>query len=477
MKKSLVLLLLALLLCCLSPAFAEGSNQVLFSGSQVISFSWTSGPYCYTTNSGGSFDPALLGEGCTITIRYTGTEGAVYLALSQWDTNTWSQVDAPAVTVAEDGDWVSTFTWEQMKAARGSEDMLGINAIYAGTANSTEPVCVTEIAWHGPENAAVVTLETDTVSLYRGSLTGSGMDAWVTCLYTAHAGGDWDARQLNRDGALRITYTGPKGGIYLRLDSASGGTRWVRLDPNVSVENPDGTRTDTYTGMVVKNAYGTDLSRLDEIILYCGTDETVTLRSVEYVPGEEKPFNTGDGSWRCSTSGIAVVGDSIVQNASSFGDWNSILGRADCVNLGIGGQTSRHCLARIGTVADGSYDTLMLLVGINDIGSGISAEETAANQQAMAEAVWAANPDCRVITISVLPTTEAFYQGMQDRITAINSLLQAWAEEDGRVTYVDCYSVFLAENGYARPELLSDGLHPNLAGYRLMAEQLSPVLN
>jgi len=45
------------------------------------------------------------------------------------------------------------------------------------------------------------------------------------------------------------------------------------------------------------------------------------------------------------------------------------------------------------------------------------------------------------------------------------------------VTFVDVYSSFTPKTGeYAYPELLSDGLHPNAAGYKVMAEILTPYL-
>jgi len=54
---------------------------------------------------------------------------------------------------------------------------------------------------------------------------------------------------------------------------------------------------------------------------------------------------------------------------------------------------------------------------------------------------------------------------------------QDYAAKNDGVTFVDVYSSFTSAAGeYAYAELLSDGLHPNQAGYAKMAEILNPYL-
>lgn len=306
----------------------------------------------------------------------------------------------------------------------------------------------------------------------KGSISGQGTNSWITCVYTAHAGGDWDATRINRDGEMTVTWAGSEGGMKLVLGSVSGGRSWVQVTPDTTQDNGDGTWTAHYSGLALQRAFGSDFSRLDQVILSAASEQRVTLKQVVWTPGFGEPINTGDGSWAHTDARVAIIGDSIVHNG---GSWSTLLG-VPCDNWGIGGQNTRHCLKRFHYLAEAGYDTVIFLACINDVGHGITAEETAANQLKMAEAVWAVNPDARIITVSILPTATNWYAGMQGRIDAINALLQAWAASDDRVTWCAPHDAFLGEDGYGRPELYTDGLHPNAAGYAIITEYLSPLL-
>ena len=189
-------------------------------------------------------------------------------------------------------------------------------------------------------------------------------------------------------------------------------------------------------------------------------------------------MDTTDGRWSRADTGIAFIGDSLCQNPIySYGDWNTILGRSDCSNFGIGGQSTVECRARISELAARDYDVIVFICGINDIGRGYTKEETVANIDAMVTAVRAQNPDCQFILLSVLPTTDAFYTGQQAKINLLNLAYKRYASKTSGVTYVDAYSSFCPGTGeYAYPEFFTDGLHPNAEGYAIIAELLMPYL-
>ena len=140
------------------------------------------------------------------------------------------------------------------------------------------------------------------------------------------------------------------------------------------------------------------------------------------------------------------------------------------------GQTV-ECRARIDELACRDYSMIVFICGINDIGRGYTKEEIVANYDAMITAVREKNPDCEFLIVSVLPTTSAFYAGQQAKINLLNMTIKRYASKTAGVTFVDVYSSFTPKTGeYAYPELLSDGLHPNAAGYKVMAEILTPYL-
>ena len=204
----------------------------------------------------------------------------------------------------------------------------------------------------------------------------------------------------------------------------------------------------------------------------------MTLHKLAYFAGTGEIVDSSDGRWDRPDTGIAFIGDSICQNAKLlYGDWNTILGRSDCANYGIGGQTTLECRARIGELAARNYRQIVFICGINDIGHGYTKEEIVQNYAAMIETVQASNPDCQFVILSTLPTTSAFYSGQQGKITLLNLAFKRFANKTPNVTFVDAYSAFCPKAGeYAYPELLSDGLHPNAEGYAEIAEILTPYL-
>ena len=146
------------------------------------------------------------------------------------------------------------------------------------------------------------------------------------------------------------------------------------------------------------------------------------------------------------------------------------------MNYGIGGQTTKECSARIDEIAKKNYDKVVMLCGINDIGHGLTNDEIIANYKKMFAALKANDPNIEIFVISVLPTTPVFYTDSQDLIVALDADLKALTESYDNVTYVDCYSAFIGEDGYCKEGITFDGLHPNLDGYALIAEILVPYL-
>ena len=317
------------------------------------------------------------------------------------------------------------------------------------------------------------------VVLYTGSASASAGDANIAYVFTAHVGGEWDAGQMNPGCAFRVTYKGPENAVYLALSSHSGARQWARVNADEVIENASGTRTALFTCESILKAWGNQFARLDQLNVFSRTAERVTVMYFAYLPGEGDPYDTSDGRWSNKPDGgVAFIGDSICQNPIySFGDWNTLLGRSDCVNFGIGGQTTEHCVRRIDELCGRGYRQVVFICGINELGRGDYETGIVANYDAMISALKADNPDIQAVIVSVLPTTEAFYYGMQNRIVRLNAVLEEYAAENENVAFVNCYDDFVdPARGYAKPELLSDGLHPNADGYAVMVRHLQEAL-
>ena len=475
MKRLAALLIMLLLF---TPALAEEAalvDSIIYDGSATVSNVWQLITGVNTTNSNGDFDPSLITEGGTFTVEFAGTDKGVYLALSEWEAGTWSQVDVPAECVANGDRYIATFTYEQCCKAYGSSDFSAIDQICVGSTNSVGDTTLYRIVWHG------LPLKDDlnaTATLFRGSVTTNSANANMAFMFTKHVGGDFDASQINRGSRFYVEYSGQKHGVYLAFSSHSGATHWTRVDANETVELDNGRYAAYFNYDRFARLWGENFSRLDQLTVFSATSSPVTLHRVAYFTGEGDPVDTSAGRWDRPDTGIAFIGDSICQNALLiYGDWNTILGRSDCTNFGIGGQTTVDCLARIDELAARDYSMVVFICGINDIGWGHTSEEIVANFDGMIRAIRANNPDCEFILMSVLPTTSAFYYGQQDKIVQLNKAYESYASSMDGVTYVDTYSSFTAEAGaYAYPELLSDGLHPNDLGYAKMAEILADYL-
>ncbi|MDO4945277.1 MAG: GDSL-type esterase/lipase family protein, partial [Ruminococcus sp.] len=463
-------------------AFAEEKEFVktdIFTGESKISTGWTLGPEVQTTNGSGSFDPTEITKDGYFTVDYKGTEGAVYLAFSEWTTSKWASVNVPTSTESTSDGYTSMFSFDDCAAAYGSEDFSDVNAICAGTTTSVGETVITNISWHGYKMDSDLG---ETAMLYRGSKTANTVGTNLTFFYTKHVGGEWDASTINEGSYFYVEYTGAEDGIYLALASASGATNWAAVYADETGTTADGRRYSKFNYDNFSQAFGTNFARLDQIQAYCSKNEEVTLKRIAYFEGTGDPVDTSDGTWDRPDEGIAFIGDSIVQNPLVDSahlnniDWNGILGREDCVNYGIGGQTTKECSARIDELAKKNYDKVVMLCGINDIGRGFTNDEIIANYETMFAALKATNPDIEIFVISVLPTTPVFYTGAQDLIVALDADLKALTERNDNVTYVDCYSAFVGEDGYCKEGITFDGLHPNLDGYALIAEILNPYL-
>jgi lysophospholipase L1-like esterase len=127
-------------------------------------------------------------------------------------------------------------------------------------------------------------------------------------------------------------------------------------------------------------------------------------------------------------------------------------------------------------VIDLSPKVLLVLAGTNDI-AGVTGparnEDIEANYTSMAEL--ARLHHIRVIFASLLPAhnytpeaKESYALRPRERILALNAWLKDYCSKNGLV-YLDYFSALLEDHGMLRRDLSDDGLHPNAAGYKIMA--------
>jgi len=147
------------------------------------------------------------------------------------------------------------------------------------------------------------------------------------------------------------------------------------------------------------------------------------------------------------------------------------------INRGIDGQTTPQMLVRFRQdVINIHPAVLIVLAGTNDV-AGVTGrtrnEDIEANYASMAEL--ARVHHIRVVFASLLPVNnytpeakESFALRPRERILALNAWLKNYCAENGLV-YLDYFSAMVDDKGMLRRELSDEGLHPNDAGYKIMA--------
>ena len=136
------------------------------------------------------------------------------------------------------------------------------------------------------------------------------------------------------------------------------------------------------------------------------------------------------------------------------------------------GQTTPQMLLRFRKdVIDLKPATVVILGGSNDIAQNTgptTLETIAGNIASMAEL--AKGHNIKVILCSELPVYDYPWRpGLQpaEKIVGLNKLLKAYAGKNN-ITYVNLYPSLVDNRGGMKKVLTTDGVHPNLAGYKIL---------
>jgi lysophospholipase L1-like esterase len=147
------------------------------------------------------------------------------------------------------------------------------------------------------------------------------------------------------------------------------------------------------------------------------------------------------------------------------------------INRGVDGQSTPEMLVRFRQdVIDLHPKVLVVLAGTNDI-AGVTGstrnQDIEANYASMAEL--ARVHRIRVVFASLLPaynytpeSKESFALRPPERILALNAWLKDYCVKNNFI-YLDYFSALVDDKGMLRRDLSDDGLHPNPAGYKIMA--------
>jgi lysophospholipase L1-like esterase len=192
--------------------------------------------------------------------------------------------------------------------------------------------------------------------------------------------------------------------------------------------------------------------------------------------GELKRYAAANAALKAPATGerrVVFFGDSITDG------WHldeSFPGRG-YINRGIGGQTTPQMLVRFrADVLALQPSVVVILAGTNDIAGNTGPMDDGTiegNYQSMAELARAHG--IAVIFASVTPvhnynpgSITLFATRPAARILALNRWLKEYCATHGCL-YLNYFAAMVDEHGSMRREYSQDGLHPNAAGYAVMA--------
>ena len=142
------------------------------------------------------------------------------------------------------------------------------------------------------------------------------------------------------------------------------------------------------------------------------------------------------------------------------------------IGRGISGQTTPQMVLRFRQdVIDLKPAVVVILAGTNDIAGNtgpMTLEQTLGNIISMAEL--AKSNNIKVVLSSVLPAFDYPWKpGLEPagKIYKLNQMIKEYAEKSGCV-YLDYFSAMADERKGLKTGLGDDGVHPNLAGYKIM---------
>jgi lysophospholipase L1-like esterase len=160
------------------------------------------------------------------------------------------------------------------------------------------------------------------------------------------------------------------------------------------------------------------------------------------------------------------------------------------LNIGISGDRTEHVLHRLKPRAAGGLghldapglraEFLVVMLGINNTWAAESpvADSVFEGVQAVLVAMHQRQPQARIVLQSILPTNDPAKN--REVVQVVNARLQALTRSPAWspfTAWLDLTPGFVDAAGQQVAALFTDGLHPNLAGYRIWRDRLVPFLD
>lgn len=173
---------------------------------------------------------------------------------------------------------------------------------------------------------------------------------------------------------------------------------------------------------------------------------------------------------------IVFLGNSITDG----GEFSEIFSDSRIKNRGISADVIGGVEKRLDQVLRGKPKKIFLLIGINDVSHGKSAEAIAEDYRRLVEKIRKGSPETMLYIQSVMPINNDFKRyknllGRENIVPVLNEYLQEIAE-DSESVYINLWPALADKTGKLDKNFTNDGLHLTGNGYKAWATLLSPYL-
>lgn len=165
---------------------------------------------------------------------------------------------------------------------------------------------------------------------------------------------------------------------------------------------------------------------------------------------------------------IVFLGNSI----TNFGEWSEFFNDIHIKNRGISGDRTTGVYDRLHTILPGKPRKIFLMIGVNDLEHGASADSVINGIIRIAERIKQESPYTTLYIQSILPVNDQFgkfpkHTNKGAEIIKINQQIQKYCLTQ-QLTFIDLYTKFRnADNEKMNPVYTNDGLHLMGEGYFL----------
>lgn len=129
------------------------------------------------------------------------------------------------------------------------------------------------------------------------------------------------------------------------------------------------------------------------------------------------------------------------------------------------------------SIFDCNPSHLFLLIGTNDVGSGVSLDYWFDQYKKVIAQTRQKFPDVKIIIVTCPPSGEPYKRvaTLNPQILKWNEMIKKYAAEQ-KFRIIDLYTLLANKDGILPPELTKDGLHFNQIGYERWANAVRPIL-